>query len=148
MLTVAIVSVVLSVLAILISLRAERHTRRQTELIEQDQEEKKREKAETAEWAPKCEQAVDACVRLYPQTFDARRAYGRVFPLVFDDLNLCRRIESYLIEADLGKNTSRARQIGPDQLRLPQVRQTIDDVLDRVKKFREAEPEYARTLGF
>jgi hypothetical protein len=147
MLTLAIISVVLSVLAILISLRAEHNTRRQTVFMEEDREAKRRDDTEMAEWAAKLDQAVKVCRRIFSEMiYTAQSPTSPAYSLVFDHPELRQRIESYLIAVGPGRNTALARQVGDDELRLPTVRQTINDVLAHVIAFKEAHPEYAKTL--
>jgi hypothetical protein len=148
---IAAISLILSVVAILISLKAERDTRRQTVLMEQQESRRQSEEKSTAEWAKKFDEAVGAVRAIGPKMLPPRlpeRDYsGQAYPTVFSDVALRQRIETYLIDADPGRNRFSARQASSDLLRMPLVQQTIQEVLTRVKRLKETEPDTAKLLG-
>jgi hypothetical protein len=139
------ISLLLSIIAIVISVRAFRYTKRQTEIMESQESRKQREDQSMVEWAAKFDEAASAVVTIVPRSIFGTGTPG--YPSIFPDGELRTRIEAYLIDADFGRNRFTARQANPEQLRMPIVRQTIQRVLDRVKEFRESDPENARRLG-
>lgn len=83
--------------------------------------------------------ALIGCMQRGSQT----NAYGLAFPA-----ELVGRIERYLVEERSSRSTFRARQMDASQLRLPPLQETITQVLECVKKFRQDWPEEAKKLGF
>jgi len=147
---IAIISLVLSVVAVLIAGWALLYTRRQadyaqrqTNLMEEQDARKKREDATTDEWARKFDDAVGQVVKIAPKNFPS--SLGRVYYYIFSDIDR-QQIEKYLINADLGRNYYTARQTTGEQLRMPIVQQTIQVVLDKIKKFKETDAN-AKGLG-
>lgn len=142
---IAVISLILSVLAILISLRAERDTRRQTKIMEGQEARKLREDQGTEDWSKKFDEAVRELLAIEPKAFNDSR--GRAFLYIFPDGALRQRIETYLINADLGRNHFTARSVNGEMLRLQIVQQTIQQVLNGLRDFRENDPTSAGQLG-
>ena len=146
MMVLTLISLALSGIAIWVSFRAFFYTKRQTEIMEGQEVRREREDQSIMEWAPKFDEAARLVVAMV-----SRCVFSYELPhysTVFSDENLRTRIQQYLMDADFGRNRFTARQANSDQLHLPVVQQTIKEVLDRVKQFRESDPENARKLGF
>jgi len=138
-------STIFSAVAILISLGSVYYTRRQTQLIEKEQTRKQHEDESAAEWAAKFDEAVRVVQKISTQRISD--SVGRASCFIFKSEMLRQRIETYLIKQDLGREHFPARKASSDDLRMPIMQQTIQEVLDCVKKFRETDPENARKLG-
>ena len=119
-----------------VSLRAEKYAGAQVELMKEQETKREREQVSQNEWSTKFDAAVSAVQKLGPAWMVARGSqmndYGVAFPA-----ELAGRIERYLIEEKLSRGPIWARQIDPSQLRLPPVQETIAQVLDSVKKFKQ-----------
>jgi hypothetical protein len=83
-------------------------------------------------------------MRIAPRTFSSN--LGSVYLYVFPDPTQRQRIETYSITSDWGRNYFSARQISGEILRTQIVRQTILEVLDKIRKFKETDPN-AKGLG-
>lgn len=149
---IAIISIVLSVVAILLggwallySKRQAGYAKRQTDLMEEQDARKRREDADTEEWAPKFDEAVRQLMKVATRIFN--NSNGPVYPYVFQDPSQRQRIETYLIiQPDPGRLHYIPRQTSTELLRLSIVRQTIQEVLDKIQKFKETDPN-AKGLG-
>ena len=149
--TMSLFSLFLSIVAILVSGWALRYTRRQaeyakrqTDLMEEQEARKKREDASTEEWTRKFDEAVGEVMKIAPKLFP-NNSLGSVYWYVFSEPER-RRIETYLINAERARNHYTARQTSGEILRMPIVRQTIQEVLDKAKQFKETDPN-ANGLG-
>ena len=78
--------------------------------------------------------------RRFPKSLDEAYLY------IFTDA-LRQRIETYLTYRDPEHRNDHARQPSGELLRMPIVQQTIQEVLERVEKFKQAEPENWEKLG-
>jgi hypothetical protein len=145
--TVSTISLLLAVIAILVSLGSVYYTRRQTQLIEKEQTRKQREDKVTAEWVAKFELAVDAAVKIAPSWIHSGAGQTNAYGLLFPDPAFRQLIEAHLIVTDRSRSSYSPRAASVEQLRMPIVQQTIQGVLDCVKKFKETDPENARKLG-
>lgn len=121
---------------------------RQTSFMKQQLEMIRREQAVAEELASKFDEAVNAVLRVTPKFIQSTKGFTtNAYGLVFPDPDFRQRIESYLIEADIGRNRFHARPLSSDQLRLPVVQKTIAQVLDCVKRFKEENPIDAKNIG-
>jgi len=145
--TIALLSLLLSLVAIWISTRSVRFTKRQTELMENQEARTKRGDAIVAEWGPKFHEAVRAVLTVWPKFIVSSSPSGPAYPRVFPDSDLRLRIETYLIDADLGRHRANARPVADELLRRPTVQETISQVLDSVKQFKEKDPGSASKMG-
>lgn len=103
------------------------------------QEARRQTEAESIqEWSRKFDTAVRLLLAIEPKIFTDSR--GRAFVYIFPEDDLRSRIETYLIEADLGRNLFKARPVAAELLLMPIVQQTIQQVLDRVQEFRKKDP--------
>jgi hypothetical protein len=143
---ISAVALLVSVAAFVYGARSFYAQRRQTELMEKDQARRQSEDESAAQWAAKFDEAVAAVLKIAPGYTEtggqSRNAYGWVFPK-----DLQQRIESHLIHADFGRSQFAARQASSDSLQMPPVQQTIQEVLDAVKKFKATDPGNAKRLG-
>jgi hypothetical protein len=142
---IAIVSLLLSIIAVGISLTALRHSRRQTQIMEAQEVRRQEDGKNVEEWSRKFDAVVRLLLAIEPKSFNDSR--GRVFVYIFPEGDLRTRIETYLIEADLGRNHFKARSVSPEVLLMPIVQQTIQQVLDGVEEFRQKDPVSAARVG-
>src|SRR5258708_5005728 len=115
--------------------------------MQEQKQESERELARQDEWSAKFDAAVSAIQKLGPHWMHAKgsqtNAYGLAFPA-----ELVGRIERYLVEERSSRSSFGARQMDASQLRLPPLEETITQVLECVKTFRQDWPEEAKKLGF
>ncbi len=146
-LALAIIPIFIALYALRVSLRAEKYSRAQVDLMQEQETKREREQASKDEWSAKFDAAVSAVQKLGPHWMHAKgsqtNAYGLAFPA-----ELVGRIERYLVEERSTRSTFRATQMDASQLRLPPLQETITQVLECVKKFRQDWPEEAKKLGF
>jgi hypothetical protein len=71
--------------------------------------------------------------------------------MVFNLLDLSEqqktRIDQHLVRIHWATNVWTPLPIVPEQLRLPAVRRTIDEVIEAFEKFKQKEPEHAKRAG-
>jgi len=99
--------------------------------------------AEDREWDRRTG-ALDAVKKTYDKTIrlssgDSAPAYNSIF-----GPDLCEKIRWHLIDLSQNRSIWRPRPMNKDQLRDPAVQRTIDEVLAKVKSFKEADPESAK----
>jgi uncharacterized membrane-anchored protein YhcB (DUF1043 family) len=136
-----------SVAAFVYARRSFSAQKRQTEIMERQEARKQREDQSTVEWAAKFDEAVRLVQSIGPKFMQTPQALTTAYGSIFADATMRHRIETYLINADPGRKRFSARQANSEHLRMPIVQQTIQDVLDCVKRFKENQPESAKNLG-
>lgn len=130
------------------ALRAEKYSRAQVDLMQEQETKREREQAKVRRVVSELRCGRFRCSKAWP-SLDACKgaaktnAYGLAFPA-----ELVGRIERYLVEERSSRSSFRARQMDASQLRLPPLQETITQVLECVKKFRQDWPEEAKKLGF
>ena len=67
--------------------------------------------------------------------------------IVFNNDGLRHKIESYLIEIPRDGVVAKTRPFIPEQLTVPIIQQTLDEVLQAIKKFKAENPREASMLG-
>ena len=104
---------------------------------------------EDDEWAAKFSDAIGYLSNVIPRFFmgtsgpvGVGRAGGNAYGLVFPELKLRQRIETFLIYLE-SQNKMRARPVTAAELRLRVVRETIQEVLDRVDHVKKNDKELA-----
>jgi len=109
--------------------------------------------AKDDEWAEKSTQAIQHLGNIIPRFFTGvpgpppvGRSGGDGYHLVFPELPLRQRIEAHLIHLDSSHNKMQPRPLNVDSLRLRPVRQTIQEVLDRVEHVKATDAELATRL--
>jgi len=134
---------VLAGLALIAAAVAIYYSQQQVKLQKAQAEKEKRRESETVEWAAKCEKAIQLVTTVSPTWQHG----GGGFNIAFPDPGLRQRIGAYLVEIDPAYlRVIHQKAVTPDQLQLPGVRQTIQDVLDAIEKV-SRNPDHARMLG-
>lgn len=144
--TVADISLALSVFALLISTASVYYTRRQAADAKREEVDRMNEDAELARWMSQYDAAVRQVLIIAENFFSNQDASNMSYPAIFPDSDLQRRIEMYLIDADWVRPRFQTRQVTIDLLRTPIVQQTIRNVLDCTKRFKENHPHSAQEL--
>lgn len=121
---------------------------KQTRLMNQQLRMSREQQSADAEWSAKFDDAVSTVVKIGPKVVTApsgsvSNAYGLVFP----DPEFRQRIERHLVHFELSRNRFGARPIDTEQLRLPIVQETIRQVLDAARKFKDEHSDLAKQIG-
>jgi hypothetical protein len=141
------IPLLLSVIAIVISLCSVYYTRRQAKLVEKQEARKLLEEQSTEDWEKAFDEAVGALLKIYPAWIPGASGSTNAYGVIFSDVALRQRLETYLIDVRRSSIHPDRRQVSPELLLSPTVQHTIHEVLECVKKFKEARIEDAMRLG-
>jgi hypothetical protein len=100
-------------------------------------------------WASKFVSAASQVVKIGPSGELVRSPDGSMtalYGLVFREADLRHRIELYLVQPDSRRSTFFMQALDSQRLRLPVVRQTIDETLHCLGRFRAEYPDWAKYL--
>lgn len=134
-----LVSTAISVIALIGTLIGVWYTRKQVVFIRSEKETRERDEKETAEWSARATGVVLKLLALMPRS----TANGPIYRRIVEDGELSALIETYLVHWDIGRNKVEARTLGPDMLRMPVVRNTIERVEKQFDRVKEENPDLA-----
>jgi hypothetical protein len=140
-----IISLVLSIIALLVSFLALSYTKQQADLMKRQQAREK----EAQLWTEKFAEAVDLVFTIRPKQIMSPgvESQRNAYPVVFPDPSLRTRIESHLIRVSAIRSIPDPRQPTREQLGMPEMQSTIEDVLRCVKEFQQTNPGEAKQIG-
>ena len=130
------VSVALSVIAILIAWRALSQSRRQTALMETQLREQKAQEREDSEWAERFDRLANQLTHINPLMQVAPQGKTVVlYTAVFNEPNLQRALERYVIQRDASTTQFQARRPLPHELRNANLRETVQKAEQAIVDF-------------
>jgi hypothetical protein len=120
--------------------------RKQFHLSKRQDEDQKAQAKDDEEWAAKFALAARNLTAIGNKIISVPQ-YGVAYQVAFPDVELRHRIEAHLINQDFSNMNIQVRSLSSDQLRPPDVRRTISDVLAAVDHLKKENPQAARVLG-
>ncbi|HEV2287932.1 MAG TPA: hypothetical protein VGR81_03165 [Candidatus Acidoferrales bacterium] len=121
------------------------YVRRQTNLMNSQARGEEIRKVDDAEWSARFEEAATTLARVGPKWIGPE---GEFYHSQFADPNVRTRIEQHLIHiGGQNRDVFQAKSVNTEALRVPAIRQTIDEVLKTLNSFKTERPDDAERLG-